>query len=148
MRASLLDEYNTVVNVVMHDGDWAPPDGLRIGPEGGEVGHVWDGDRYITPPELAAADPLPQDIQQPAYVADPLHTEALLSLQNQIDDLRSRPTYDVIPQSDAPNASADVVSILEEKLRYEVDARLVLEQKLDGLTTALANFANKQEGVA
>ena len=42
-----LIENGVVVNVVKAGNEWTPPDGLLLGPPGGEIGDAWDGKSYI-----------------------------------------------------------------------------------------------------
>ena len=51
MRLPLIDATGTVVNVVLAGGDWTPPDGLTIGPEGGEIGWTWANGDWVKPDE-------------------------------------------------------------------------------------------------
>jgi hypothetical protein len=64
MRASLIDQSGLVVNVVLVGVGYTPPDGLTIGPAGGEIGWTWDGAQYVPP--LA---PPPPPLTQADYVA-------------------------------------------------------------------------------
>ena len=143
MKMSLLNSENIVVNVVIAGPNWPVPDGLTVGPEGGEIGDHWDGERYIGAAELQATDadfaaePPPTE----TYIADPLHTEALLSLQNQVDELKAQPpTIQVISDSGSD------VAHLQARLDEERAARLTVEAKLDAVTKALSDFSLKQEG--
>lgn len=63
MRKSVLNEQGMVVDVILANEDWMPPAGLSLGPDGGEIGHWWNGQQYEVPPPL----PLPpNDDQEPA----------------------------------------------------------------------------------
>lgn len=50
MRKCIIDN-NIVVNVIeIEEGaEWSPPEGMILGPEGGEIGWSWDGEKYINP---------------------------------------------------------------------------------------------------
>lgn len=60
MRIPLLDINGTVVNVVIADDAWQPPDGLSRGAPGGEIGDTWNGTAYTRlqepEPQLTADD--------------------------------------------------------------------------------------------
>ena len=141
MRASLLNSSGTVVNVVIHGPDWNVPEGLTIGPDGGEIGHFWNGSEYIVPPGLMPSEHT-EETERPGYIADPLHTEALLSLQGQIDELRSQPAAQVVT-GDGGN---EAFVLLQARLEHETSARLDIEMQLAAVTTALHEFSQKQEG--
>ncbi len=68
-RLSIIDSTQTVVNVIkLKDGvQWAPPEGLSIGPSGGEIGDQWNGSDYIKP--SVAIEPAQE--AEPAPPADP-----------------------------------------------------------------------------
>lgn len=53
MRIILLKN-NVVANIIEAPSGYVLPEGFTAGPEGGEIGQVWDGDQYIWPDERAA----------------------------------------------------------------------------------------------
>jgi hypothetical protein len=55
----VIDKDGTVVNVVVLDDEslWAPPEGCTLGPEGGNMGDVWDGQSYTRPPPVPREKP-------------------------------------------------------------------------------------------
>lgn len=50
-RTVLFDAHGVVKNVILAGPDYAPAEGLTIGPPGGNIGDTWDGSAYIPPPQ-------------------------------------------------------------------------------------------------
>lgn len=70
MRKSLIGSNSTVVDVVMAGEDWSPPDGLAIGPDGGDIGDVWTGTAYLKPSSLPPEE-APAPTQAPSQETAP-----------------------------------------------------------------------------
>lgn len=49
MRATLIDLNGLVVNVIIIGEGWNAPDGFTLGPDGGQIGDTWDGEKYVRP---------------------------------------------------------------------------------------------------
>ena len=64
MRAPLLDANGLVANVVLVGEGWTPPDGLTIGPAGGEIGWTLANGAWVKP-----VDPAPSVSSVPISVS-------------------------------------------------------------------------------
>lgn len=64
MRATLLNQSGSVVNVILVGDGYTPPDGLTLGPDGGQIGWTWNGSDWVKPQE-----PAPPPLTQDDYVA-------------------------------------------------------------------------------
>lgn len=70
MRIPILDSNSTVINVVIADDAWQPPDGLSRGAPGGEIGDTWNGTAYTR-----------QQAPEPQLTAD----DFAIAIQNHVD---------------------------------------------------------------
>lgn len=77
MRAALIDANGLVVNVILIGENYTPPDGLTVGPSGGEIGDTWNGVSYVRP-VIETPEPQPPKSVSPYQARCALHAAGLL----------------------------------------------------------------------
>lgn len=86
---SILDSTGRVVNVIVAGDDWQPPEGLVIGPDGGNIGDTWDGNHYVRPPEPEAVSAPPRAENPAPHPPDTSALEATIgALRQEVEILK------------------------------------------------------------
>jgi len=129
MRYALVDENGVVVNMVAVDGDWTPPDGLRLVVAPAEVSMNWRyaNNQFTAPPPDPIPDPPTPTIPEiTAYQAKiTFHDQNLLDLvQTYVNgantDFRVKTAWECVPvwkrQDAFVNAIATAIGMSQEHL--------------------------------
>lgn len=125
IRNRPLIQKDVVVNVIRlaDDAAWTPPPNTIVGPEGGNIGDAWDGNRYI-PPKAPEPPSRPRRVRKSIIIKRLHEAGKLAAAKAALDaDLYARERWYA---PDQPSVHADNAEVLSLLRAIGVDAETIL----------------------